>query len=164
MGQRSIFGTILIGATVFMIAGCTQEQRLQGTVAGFKGCLEKALKQGLLPSGQRAHCLGKHEHNIPVKLEGKAGYNGIFARGLVYFEGYVENKSTDYVVTNFTVVLKRLDKDMVQSEAVKAHLEPGDEHKIYINDLEYTPNEGENGKDKFEWYIDNIRGLKISTD
>jgi hypothetical protein len=147
-----------------MIAGCTQEQRLQGTVAGYKACLEKVSKQGLQPSAQRVHCLAKHESSIPVTLGGTARYHSNFANEVIDFRGNVENKSTDYVVTKFTVILRLKDKDITQITDVNVHLEPGQKGEFYVSDLEYTPNDDETKKDKFEWGMDNVRGLKVSTD
>jgi hypothetical protein len=164
--QRIPFSAILMIAAVFMIAGCNDEQRLQGTTAGFQKCFEAGKKQGLQDNGIKVHCSAKHEKSIDVSMEGRASYDSLYTDTAYQFSGTVKNSNTDYVVTGFYVILTRKGGELLESKDFKnVWIEPGGQFEFEINssELGFKPKGEERNMKNYSWNISGIRGIKILT-
>lgn len=164
MGQRIPFSAILMIAAVFMIAGCNDEQRLQGTTAGFQKCFEAGKKQGLQDKGIKVHCASKHEKSIDISMEGRASYDSLYSDTAYQFSGTVTNNNANYVVTGFYVILTKKGGELVESKDFKnVWIEPGDrsDFAITASELGYKPKGEERDMKNYSWDISGVRGIKI---
>jgi hypothetical protein len=96
-----IFALSLLGT---LLGGCSEwvgELWYKGTTKGVAMCEAKGAGQNLNKSTVRNICVRKHQKSVPDSLEGKAGYRAIW-QGLS-FQGYMTNKSTDVVITKYSV-------------------------------------------------------------
>jgi hypothetical protein len=136
------------------------------TTKGVALCEAKGAGQGLNKLTVRNICVRKHQKEIQdSSIEGKAGY---VTEGQVgSFRGYVRNKSTDVVVTKYSVWISHHNAPLTITEmAVEDQwIEPGhsDIFTIEKEKLAYEPKTDDDRKSgTFDWRARNIFGVKIS--
>ena len=94
----------------------------KGTNIGYMRCLEKNKDQGIGNNTVEALCKKKHEKSIYAKLEGKAGYYWEYGT-LCKFQGYLENKSKDFIITFVEISVNHQDNKDNKGNIITEKLE-----------------------------------------
>ncbi len=146
-----------------LLAGCDFEEEINsGNTKGFAICKKKAEEQGSVSKLTIQNvCAEKHQRNLSVDfLDGRAGFSKSYEQNV--FSGSVENKSSDVVITAYTVSITHKKVGTVTRDVKGVWIEPGKSEYFNVNDLPYAkepdlPTEHEN----FTWNTLNNKGIKV---
>jgi|ERR1700730_5999985 hypothetical protein len=165
--RRSVWAVFCIAP---LLGACDAEMILEewwfkGTTKGVSLCKARGTDQGVSNNTIQEVCVKKHQKLIHPSVDGTAG----FAKdiGVAYFRGSLENKSTDYVITSYTISVTH--KSAPDKTTIKAFehrwVEPHESNYFYIenNDLKFKPEKPEDFEnDSLDWSIPTILGVQIS--
>jgi len=132
------------------------------TTKAFAACLESAKKQATVQDGTaREYCSSKHSMLVGASMSGEGNYWR--APAGLRFVGRVDNNSSEFVITSYTIYISRKDRPEIFRQTFSNEwIEPGRRSNFMIYDLKL-----ENVRDlniqsgSFNWGIESVRGLRI---
>ena len=144
-----------------LLSGCNADGWTEywnaGTSKGLALCLAKGEKQNLTKDTVRRHCLAKHQRPIDETMTGSARYMA------GTFQGTVTNHSQQFIVTEYTVVLKHATAEKSDSAVfAERFVEPRRNDTFEISLLGYFPmTDTELNKERFFWQTKDVKGIRI---
>lgn len=171
-------GRWLLLAAALAVVGCDEvgdaidDWRYKGTHLGVQKCIDRNKVDVVSIVTIRTNCVKKHEKAVSVFLDGQASYSAYFGAGRLYFSGHVTNKTSQYIVTSFSIEVTHDDMEPGKKDVMffdKLWLEPGVRYDFSIpaTDLTFQPDINRlNDGDEFyySWTPRSPMGVEINVD
>ena len=170
-----IFYLIVTG---FSFGKFLDDMKYKGTNIGVMNCVKENTpdETGIGKNKIKQLCVKKHEKLLkpspPTAMTGRYS----FTFGFIYFEVELENKSKDFVITRFDVVVKHVDnkdeKGKQITEIIKFNniwILPGEKKNLVGSELKFLPNtdrfnsveKDEETKWLFTFGVNSYKGVKV---
>lgn len=173
---------VVVALLLFLVSGCKAVEEVwnetfnSGTVSGVSKCIELSANELLSKETVKESCVAKFEQELPSSvfydLTGKGGPDSYMGRKV--FDGTIENKTPDYVVTEFVVKVELSEKPDSEKKTFRAVIrgwfEPNAQLQPFrsLEVLGAPENWGtsslcaeDEDRKCWGWWISSARGLKL---